>query len=248
MPRIFLLIFLGFLLFSCATQHELHVFNQGFTETEVEELVLLLESSGFNPQINTLPVPREIRRSSIIYPPIVQNIEDIELLQRILSDVGYGEVQLNYETVGEHYYTTENIGLYLVNPQYRETEQTPPQGQEETGIRLSHVYYSECDSLEGELSLFPEGVAILEVFDWNERTNRERSQQFDGEWDNSENELAVTLFDGDALTFAIDEFRGSDSYGRFYGINLKSRATQAIVGSCDFRFISYDFSETLSQR
>lgn len=235
------------LLASCASRQQVHVFNEGYSDGDIAAVLTALRDSGFEPRRNELEVPEGIRTSSIIYPPIVQEFETVALLQDTLARLGHESVELIYETRSEHFYSTENIGLYLVNPDY-----DPPEAQAESPDRnegpiLSRIYYSNCDEVDAELSLLGQDTAILEIVEWNENTDRERATLFDGQWSRTESTVEFELFDGGRILFEYNEFDGRDDYGRFYGIDLISTANSSDLTSCDFRFITYDLRTTLNR-
>lgn len=244
MKNIIIIVPFFLLMASCATRHEVHIFNKGYSSEEIGEVAHTLNELGFSVRPNDLDIPKQISRTAIIYPPIVQDFASIETVRNSLSKIGISNVDLIYETQGEHFYSTENIGLYLVNPDYVE-----PQEQEKglsPAQNLSRTYYSNCDDLEAQLNLFPAGAAILQVFEWNDTENRERTYVLDGEWDTSENRLAFELFSGGTIEYVVSEFIGRDDYGRFYGIDLESDENTSELQPCDFRYITYDSRETLN--
>ncbi len=192
-------------------------------------------------------MPEGIYRSSIIYPPIVEDPQSLDQLRDSLVPLGIPEPELIYETRGEHFYSTENIGLYLVNPNYVAPESIADSTQQGAGPTLSHIYYSNCADVDAELSLFGENAAILELVEWNERTQREQSTQFDGLWQAMESTIRFELFDAGTILFEFSEFDGRDDYGRFYGIDLVSIENDSELATCDFRFITYDSRTTLDR-
>ena len=232
---------------SCATRQDVHVFNQGYSDTEVQAVVAALRESGFRPRPNALAVPDGIRASSIIYPPIVEDFNTVALLRDTLSAAGHPKLELIYETRGEHFYSTENIGLYLVNPDYTKPEEKNSSDQLSESPVLSHIYYSNCETVEAELSLFGQSTALLEVIEWSERTGRERSRVFDGQWSRTDSTLTFELFDEGEMVFGYSEFDGKDDYGRFYGIDLVSIENNSELATCDYRYVTYDLGTTLNR-
>jgi len=137
-----------------------------------------------------------------------------------------------------HFYSAENVGLYLVNPDY-EKPSAPAIEKTDPDSLLSQLYYSDCDSMEAQLSLFPEGVAVFEIFEWNERTNRESKNTLDGEWHASEAAISIEVFDHGVIDYNFTEFSGRDDYGRFRGIDLTNTRNNTTIESCNFRYIVY---------
>ena len=230
----------------CATRHEVHIFNQGYSSAKVSQVTAALDDAGFKTKPNHLAVPDQITRTSIIYPPIVQDFTGIDSVKDALSGIGFSQIELIHETQGEHYYSSENIGLYLVKPGY--VPQSDFEDKVDSKQNLSRIYYSNCGDLEAQLNLYPAGAAMLELYDWNERTDREITIVVDGEWNAAETELVFGLFDGGEIIYSISEFEGRDNYGRFVGIDLDVLKNTTDQQSCNFRYISYDSRETLNRR
>jgi len=233
---------------SCAFRQDVHIFNQGYAPEEIGKVVRVLDELGFDARPNNLNIPEEISRTSIIYPPIVQNFATIDTVRNSLSEIGFPNIELIYKTQGEHYYSTENIGLYLVNPSYNQPDDKNSSEESNSGPQISRIYYSDCGNIEAELNLFPQGAAILEIYEWNERTKREQTQQIDGEWSISQSQVIIDLFDGRSIVFGFREFSGRDDYGRYYGIQLENANNSTDITSCDFRYITYDFGESIIRR
>jgi len=242
---VFTIICFSFL--SCTSRQVVHVFNQGYTPEEIGKVVHVIDGLGFDARLNHLEIPNQLSRTSIIYPPIVQRLSTIDTMRDSLSEIGFNDIELIYETQGEHYYSTENIGLYLLNPNYVRPVENDRSEESYPGPRLSRIYYSDCDSIEAELSLLPQGTAILEIYVWNERIDREQTQLIDGEWSITDNNIVFDLFDEGSIEFDFSEFSGRDDYGRYYGIHLEIEYNSTNLLSCDYRYISYGSRESFNR-
>lgn len=224
------------LLVSCVSDQQVHLFSKGVSQEELVRVGEALQESGFEVRPNALEIPGQIARNTIIYPPVIGDPAILDALQSSLAKVGFPNTELVYGTLGEHYYSTDNIGLYLVNTDF--VEQTEMNDGNES-LELVGIYYSDCDETESELSLFAQGVGILEVFVWNEKANEERSTPFDGEWTVTGSTVALNLPDLGSIEFEVSEFEGRDDYGRYHGVRLESLRNESVLANCDFQFVTY---------
>lgn len=104
------------LLCSCASRQEVHIFSKGVSIEEVSRVSAIINKAGLKAQPNKLEVPSLIGTTSIMYPPIVKDFASIERLRNLLKESGYSKVALISSSQGGHSYSTEHIGLYLVDP------------------------------------------------------------------------------------------------------------------------------------
>ena len=97
-----------------------------------------------------------------------------------------------------------------MNPNFEDPLQ---ESDEHESLELSGIYYSDCGDLESELSLFAQGVGIVEVFEWDDRANEERSTTFDGEWTATDSIVALNLFDIGKIEFEASELKDGITTG-----------------------------------
>lgn len=232
---------------TCTVPTQVHVFSLGVEKAQVEAFVEQLDEAGFAARAVSLPVPASINRHTIIYPAIVQDFAVVDQIESAMAQAGYPDSRLIRETEANHIYSTENIGVYLVNPDYdpiAAADQVNPYALGDSDASgLSYLYYSECpqgSEAQFELSLFPSGVAVLEEFYWDEEQGRERTRLFDGEWQPVEQSLTLELFELGTTGFSISRFDGEDRYGPFEGLMLIDEA-EGLAGKerCNFGYKNY---------
>lgn len=235
------------LLAGCASQTQVHIFSLGVEEGKVEQLGNLLNEAGFSAQPNSLPVPGRIRRHTVIFPAIVQDFATIELVESVMETAGYPEAQLILETEANHYYSTNNIGVYLISPDFAGSAASLIADPYALGgadaTPLTYNYYSECpdgSEAQSELNLYPSGVALLEEFVWDDDDNREISIVHDGEWESDSSTVEVNIFDGGQLLFGIEEHTGSNWFGPYQGLTLRNQHTTMDIEHCDYTHLEYE--------
>ena len=234
-----ILIALVLLLNSCSSRQDIHIYSKGITYEEISRLVEIIEKAGFNANPNTLDVPPSITSTSIMYPPIVEDFTSIEVLADLLSRNGYLEVALRADSQEGHSYTTRNMGLYLVDPNFVEEEQDKEVDNASSSINLSKVYLSNCAELEADISLYSQGVAILNIYDWVEGEDNKTIGMIEGEWSATDSKLFLNLSSVGNYEYEIAEFTGRDDYGRYYGIELLNTLSETELPHCNFVYIEY---------
>ncbi len=236
LPLIVVILFLQ----ACNSGPAVHVYERGYGKAQLSLIADALQASGYKARPNPIAVPATLRRNSIIYPAIVEDFQTIESLRYTLEQQGLGDFQLIHRREGGHRYSTNNIGVYLVNPEAPGTKVETGTAETSDGLQLARLYYSDCSAYEADLSLFPGGSAILQSYNIDFDDNDEEIEIHDGQWQQHKTTLQIDFFDAGQIIYQIEEFYGRDDYGRHYGIDLKSRQNTASIETCDFRFLSYD--------
>ncbi len=234
------------LLIGCTTQTEVHIFSLGIGDEEILLLSSLLEDSGFSARPNTLPVPPSVVRHTVIFPALVQDFATIELVEAAMQQAGYPNARLIRETQANHSYSTNNIGVYLVNREYRHIQAAAIEDPFALGgasaTALTYNYFSECaqgSESQSELNLYPGGVALLEEFVWDEANNEELSIVHEGEWSSDSSTVDVRLFGNGEIAFSIKEHTGSDWFGPFEATTLVSIGSTLEFESCDYTHLRH---------
>lgn len=235
---------LASLLIGCASEPRIHIFSLGIEESEVVQLSRMLDQAGFDARVNALPVPSHLFKHTVIFPAIVEDFTNIELVESTLEKAGYANPRLILESESNHHYSTDNIGVYLINPDFEGTAASlladPYALGKEESNSLSYNYFSECpkgSEAQSELNLYPSNVAILEEFIWDEESNDEKSILHDGEWSADSQTVEISLFKQGELRFAINRHSGSDWFGPFEGLTLVNEYSTVNIESCDYTYL-----------
>ena len=241
-----LLVVLLFLMTGCLSKPQVHIFTAGIEESEIEELSDLLVIEGIRVNPSSLPVPRQIRKHTIIFPALVKDFTMVELVKSTMAEAGYTDAQLIFETEGNHHYSTDNIGVYLVNPDFKRIDANrlsdPFAIGGEDAMDLTFNYFSECpqgSEAQSELNLFPSGVVLLEEFVWDDKRNREDSIVHDGEWESDFETVYLHFFNGGELRYSIEKHSGTNRFGQFQGLTLKNSYSTMNIENCDYTYRKY---------
>lgn len=245
MTKLPIILVLG-LLAGCASHTRIHVFSLGVEDSEIAHLSDLLEDAGFDVQPNSLPVPPGFIRHTVIFPAIVQDFATVELIESTMAQAGYPNARLILESEANHSYSTENIGVYLVNPDFEGTAASlikdPYSLGDEDASSLTYNYFSECpegSETQSELNLYPQGVAILEEFIWDDANDKEISVIHDGEWATNSSSVMIDLFDNGELRFSIKEHTGSDWFGPYKALTLVNQYSTMDIERCDYTHLDH---------
>ena len=245
MIRLTKLFILG-LLTACTSQTQVHIFTVEIEEPEINQLSNLLEEKGFDVRPNSLPVPTRITRHTVIFPAIVQDFSIVELIESTMDYAGYPDARLILESEANHFFSTNNIGIYLINPNFdyvSENSGVDPYslgGKDDN--RLTYNYFSECpgaSEAQSELNLYPSGTAILEEFVWAEDTRQEVSYIHDGDWLADSSSVKIDIFGKGELRFSIEEHSGTNWFGPYEGITLVNQHSTMDIERCNYTHLKY---------
>lgn len=107
------LFFTIFFIFSCSNT-KVHLYSQYLNKQEVETISERLSSQNLTVVPNTLKLPNDINESTLLYSPLVENREVIELINTSLSELGWQINDVKPLVAGNHYYTKNSIALMLI--------------------------------------------------------------------------------------------------------------------------------------
>lgn len=238
MAKILLLLFIS-LLSSCVSPVEVYIYSRGISDDEVERVANQLAIEGFEVKPSSIEIPEAITSNSIIYSPIILDLSDINLTRSVLTSMGYVNVSLVQGSEANHFYSKNNFGLYLINPNFIQNDNQELSIAENNLSGLSHSYYSDCQEIESQISLYNGGAAVLEIYNWDESRGRENSLTVSGEWVIDKEQIALDLFDQGTMEFQFEEFSGRDTYGRYKGINLNIEMNDTSFSNCNYKYTNY---------
>lgn len=230
----------------CASRTQVHIFSRGVEDNKIIQLSNLLEEKGFDARPNLLPVPANFFRHTVIFPAIVQDFAMVELIESAMDEAGYPRANLVLEQQSNHSYSTDNIGIYLVNPDFEGSYASlvgdPYSLGDGEAAPFTYNYFSECpkgSEAQSELNLYPSGVAILEQFIWDEADNQERNIVYDGEWASNPPLVEIDFFDEGILNLSIKEHTGSNHFGPFEALTLVAQDSTMKIERCDYTYLDY---------
>ncbi len=226
------------LLAGCAA-NKVHVFNNSLTESELRALAGDIAGLGLSPQLRDLEVPVGITHPTIVMPRVVRDQATIHALEDVLQRHGLTDVHVESHSVHNHSYTDDNIGLYLTSREIATRRQAEVRSVDLNIEKLARVYMSECESIDAELSLSANGLAMLEIYEWDDAAGSDTSVFLAGNWQTEGTQLSVAFDHGDSLTFTIAESQTRTTQGDTRGIDLlrTSAASGQAYSRCNFRYI-----------
>lgn len=232
-------------LVACTSKVEVHLYSQAIPQKDLDEVARILSNEGFRVTQNSIDIPKDINSHTLIAPALVVDYSTIESVQTTLAILGYKNLDIinqAVKTIGNHFYTINHLGLYLVNPDQPDRPIPEPLSQEELEkVNLSHLYYSRpspgCLETEAELSLFAAGVGIIEIFEWNDDNSLKEEIYLDGEWIHSDAILTLHLFDIGNIKFEIEEFEENNSSVQLRGIKLNIIKNETNLNPCNYQYV-----------
>ncbi|MCJ8321476.1 MAG: hypothetical protein MJK12_17710 [Colwellia sp.] len=119
-----LFITLSFLLTACSTQ--VHLITEGYSTNKVNLLKQQLIEKGYRVKVLNITIPVEFPNSVIAINPSYQNFSAINELSLLLESLAFSTAVERRFGQGHHFYTANNIGLYLRNPEVNSANSMPP--------------------------------------------------------------------------------------------------------------------------
>ncbi|MBL4915417.1 hypothetical protein L2719_10905 [Shewanella schlegeliana] len=175
-------IFLCFCLLSACAQQQAFLTTQGVSQVKIEALTKQLNEQGWRVTQTNLPIPNEFTNATVAANPAQENQADIEQVVSTLELLGFSDPQTYKFAEGKHFYSIDNIGIYLRTGQ---TNLQPP----------SWLRSDDCIYGDALLAFNPNGQVTLE----HEPTHTEsdRLDSYVGVWVLDGSRLKINLSQGE---------------------------------------------------
>lgn len=121
--RYFLLLLV--VLLSACSSKQVHIYNQGYSERQIDFLKTQIEAQGYKVQLPQVAIPREFPQTSLAMNPGFNDTSFYQFLNQLLLVQGYGQASEYRFAQGLHFYSKNEIGLYLKNPDYVVVDMPP---------------------------------------------------------------------------------------------------------------------------
>lgn len=167
------------LLNGCAQQHAF-ISSNGIESAKLDALSQQLEAQGWKVTLTQLEIPREFPDTSIAINPAQQNQYAIEQLIALMQELRFGEPHIFKFAEGKHFYSINNIGLYI-------------RGSQPVSMPPSWLRSDNCEEGDALLSLKSAGSVTLEYDPFD--ADLEQLNSYQGRWQ----------FDGETLNVHIME-------------------------------------------
>ena len=222
-----------FTMFGCASKYPVtvHLITESMTEPQIRELSTRARRRGGIVQLSAIDQSEPIERPTIVIPHLLADGSIISALQRGFFNLGYEHVDIRYQTLGTHSYTSNDIGVYL--PRLTVNDRA------NYIANLAQTYASECPHFDAELVLFNDGEVLIEVYDIQESGVEFIAQSLKGTWQSTNETLRIELISSEVLSFNVHRVRRENSGRLDLGIILQGQDIQSILSGCNFHSIGY---------
>lgn len=100
-------------LIGCSTT-KVHFYTRYLPAVDVTTITSALENANFTIVKNSHAFPENIEQSALFYSLFIQDNKSVSLLTKTLAEIGW-PIQLTQGLVaGNHWYTKDSVGLYLL--------------------------------------------------------------------------------------------------------------------------------------
>ena len=165
------------LLTGCVQRHAFISAN-GVEPTKLDALSQQLEAQGWQVTLTQLEIPAEFSDTSIAINPAQQNQDAIEQLITLLQQLGFNQPQTYKFAEGKHFYSIDNIGLYI-------------RGSQPAVMPPNWLRSDNCKEGDTLLALSPGGNVTLEHEALD--TELEQLDSYQGQWQFDGERLTITL-------------------------------------------------------
>ncbi|MGR3969720.1 hypothetical protein [Shewanella sp. 1180_01] len=174
------LLLVSLLILSACQQRQAILITQGIEPVKVKAIETALIQSGWQVNQSTIAIPAEFPNTAITTNPAYRDSQAITEIEDLLKGQGFAEPTEYKFAEGKHFFSINNIGIYLRNSE-QVLQPLPPDF-----IRTDH-----CTAGDATLNLSPQGQAVLEY----ERPINDNFEleQHTGTWQFDGAQLSVTL-------------------------------------------------------
>lgn len=218
------IIILNITLVACSST-EVHLYTRYLSDTEIEKISSKLDESNFKVVPNTLSFPENIYQSTLIYSPFIKGEKTLDSLIKSLIEVGWSIPSVEALVSGNHWYSKESVGLFLLPEGVKQKDKIPNQD-------LANDYESRnCDTIVS-IRLNKNSTYQLS---FTNKTN-ERTDHLKGNWKiRSYPYIELTSFNERWwFYFEIEQKVESDKVSKIDIIELKPVESYSLFPNCSF--------------
>jgi hypothetical protein len=211
-------------LLACSST-EVHLYTRYLSDTEIEKISLKLDESNFKVVTNTHSFPEEIQQSTLLYSPFIKGEKTLDVLINSLSDMGWAISNVEALVSGNHWYSQDSVGLFLLPEGVKQKDKIANQD-------LANDYESQnCDTLVN-LRLNKDNTYQLSFTN----KNKERTDHLKGSWKiRSYPYIELTSFNERWwFYFEIEQKVESDKVSKVNIIELKPLDLYPFFPKCSF--------------
>jgi len=178
------------LITACSTH--IHLVTEGYSQQKVTQIRQSLIDSGYKVTTESIVIPKEFPNSVIAVNPSYRSFSTIENLRQLLSQLTAEPAVERRFGQGRHFYTANNIGLYLRNPDFVTEDRMPP-----------YLRTQYCKKGDANLEFKSNGEFILEA---ERLVNDDYVLEYsNGKWQLANRMLTLHLENGTVAKFVKDQ-------------------------------------------
>ncbi len=185
------------LLLGCQSP-KLHLINYGYSAAKIESLKIKLAKNGITVIDADIEIPQEFTDAILSLNPGFSDFKVLEALHNSLNSLGFGPVVEYRFAEGRHFYTKNNIGLYLRNPEMSTLNPLP-----------KYLRTQYCEWSDATLMFKPNGGFILE-YEILAKEN-EVIETMTGKWIKEQTKLILFPIEGPIQTF-MQSFQQKETF------------------------------------
>jgi hypothetical protein len=218
------IIILSITLVACSST-EVHLYTRYLSDTEIEKISSKLDESNFKVVPNTLSFPDNIYQSTLIYSPFIKGDKTLDTLINSLSEVGWSIPIVEALVSGNHWYSKDSVGLFLLHEGVKQKDKIANQD-------LANDYESRNCGTIVSISLNKNNTYQLS---FTNKTN-ERTDHLKGSWKiRSYPYIELTSFNERWwFYFEIEQKVESDKISKIEIIELKPVESYSFFPNCSF--------------
>ncbi len=211
-------------LIACSST-EVHLYTRYLSDAEIEKISSKLNKSNFKVVPNTLAFPEKINRSTLLYSPFISGEGTLDILINSLSDIGWAIPNVEALVAGNHWYSKDSVGLFLLPEGVKQRDKIANQD-------LANDYESRNCSTSVNIRLNKNNTYQLSF------TNKthERTDHLKGSWKiRSYPYIELTSFNERWwFYFEIEQKVESDKVSKIKTIELKPVENYSFFPNCSF--------------
>ena len=185
MSKIFFIVLL-LILSACSTK--VHLITEGYSDEKVNSLQQQLIEKGYQVNVQNIAIPAEFPNSVIAINPSYQNFATINELSTLLDLLSFAPAVERRFGQGRHFYTSNNIGMYLRSPNINPDDSMPP-----------YLRTQYCKKGDANLEFNTNGEFTLET---EQYVNDDYALEYNkGKWWLTNRVLTLTLNNGESARF-----------------------------------------------
>jgi len=102
------------MLLSACSSTTVHIYGKYLTKKQKEGVISIVEQQGLTAEVNQLDFPDSVSHTSIVYSPMLADVESVEGLISSLSTSQWPIVSSGALFSGNHWFKKDTIGLFVV--------------------------------------------------------------------------------------------------------------------------------------